>query len=146
MSKKLYINEIQNFKCFCTRDGCLEKGTKCVIILLLKASKDRYNPFFEVFFRFCALFSDSEFQLTGPITKESCDDWLVSLQKMGVTGSNSRVRKPFYGEVSRLASEQKSSVEGLRRPCGKSIRLSLSGHKGDVMRSQGCCDAVTRVS
>ena len=68
------------------------------------------------FFRFCALFSDSEFQLTGPITKESCDDRLVSLQKMGVTGSNSRVRKPSYGEVSRLASEQKSSGEGLRRP------------------------------
>ena len=37
--KRLYINEIQHFKSFCTRDSCLEKGTKCVIILPLEGLK-----------------------------------------------------------------------------------------------------------
>ena len=37
--KRLYINEIQHLESFCTRDNCLEKGTKCVIFLPLEGLK-----------------------------------------------------------------------------------------------------------
>ena len=135
----LYINEIQHLESFCTRDSCLENSTKCVIFLPLEGLKRHVWPLFRCFFLYFAhLLAVLNFSIPTLLGRSFVAKWQVSLQKKGVTGSNPWVGKPSYGEVSRLASEQKSSGEGLRRPLWQ-IR------EGVVVRSWGCCGAVMRV-
>ena len=157
----LYINEIQHLESFCTRDSCLENSTKCVIFLPLDGLKRHVWPLFRCFFLYFAhLLAVLNFSIPTLLGRSFVAKWQVSLQKKGVTGSNPWVGKPSYGEVSRLASEQKSSGEGLRRPlwqiregvvvrswgcCGAVMRVLWCGHEGVVVRSRGCHEPSTTI-
>ena len=148
LSKRLYINKIQHFESFCTRDSCLENSTKYVIFLPLEGLKRHVCPLFRCFFLYFAhLLVVLNFSIPTLLGRSFVAKWLVSLQKKGVTGSNPRVGKPPYG--GGFSPRERPKVEWVRAwggPCGEVTRVLWCGHKGVVVRLWGCCGEVTRVS
>ena len=132
LSKRLYINKIQHFESFCTRDNCLEKGTKCVIFLPLEGLKRHVWPLFRCFFLYFAhLLVVLNFSIPTLLGRSFVAKWLVSLQKKGVTGSNPWVGKPSYG--GSFSPCERPKVEWVRAwggSCGEVTRVLWCGHEG----------------